>query len=196
MMNNTIHTESDEKIIGQIAEHYKAILRLIGEDPEREGLKKTPVRVAKSLAYLTRGYRQKMKAVVNGAYFKSGTNHMVILKDIELYSLCEHHMLPFFGKCAIGYISKGKVMGVSKLARIVDMFARRLQIQERMTEEIANAIMAETKAEGVGVVIRAKHLCMMMRGVAKQNSEMVTSAVLGSFRSDERVRQEFLSLIK
>ena len=196
MMNNTIHTEYDEKIIGQIAEHYKAILRLIGEDPEREGLKKTPVRVAKSLAYLTRGYRQKMKAVVNGAYFKSGTNHMVILKDIELYSLCEHHMLPFFGKCAIGYISKGKVMGVSKLARIVDMFARRLQIQERMTEEIANAIMAETKAEGVGVVIRAKHLCMMMRGVAKQNSEMVTSAVLGSFRSDERVRQEFLSLIK
>ena len=196
MMNNTIHTESDEKIIGQIAEHYKAILRLIGEDPEREGLKKTPVRVAKSLAYLTRGYRQKMKAVVNGAYFKSGTNHMVILKDIELYTLCEHHMLPFFVKCAIGYISKGKVLGVSKLARIVDMFARRLQIQERMTEEIANAIMAETKAEGVGVVIRAKHLCMMMRGVAKQNSEMVTSAVLGSFRSDERVRQEFLSLIK
>ena len=196
MMNNTIHTESDEKIIGQIAEHYKAILRLIGEDPEREGLKKTPVRVAKSLAYLTRGYRQKMKAVVNGAYFKSGTNHMVILKDIELYSLCEHHLLPFYGTCAIGYISKGKVLGVSKLARIVDMFARRLQIQERMTEQIANAIMAEAGAEGVGVVIRAKHLCMMMRGVAKQNSEMVTSAVLGSFRSDERVRQEFLSLIK
>ena len=183
---------NEKKIAGLVRE----LLIEIGEDPEREGLKKTPVRVAKSLAYLTRGYRQKMKAVVNGAYFKSGTNHMVILKDIELYSLCEHHMLPFFGKCAIGYISKGKVLGVSKLARIVDMFARRLQIQERMTEEIANAIMAETKAEGVGVVIRAKHLCMMMRGVAKQNSEMVTSAVLGSFRSDERVRQEFLSLIK
>ena len=183
---------NEKKIAGLVRE----LLIELGEDPEREGLKKTPVRVAKSLTYLTRGYRQKMKAGVNGAYFKSGTNHMGSLKDIELYSLCEHHMLPFFGKCAIGYISKGKVMGVSKLARIVDMFARRLQIQERMTEEIANAIMAETKAEGVGVVIRAKHLCMMMRGVAKQNSEMVTSAVLGSFRADERVRQEFLSLIK
>ena len=182
---------NEKKIAGLV----KQLLVELGEDPEREGLKKTPVRVAKSLTYLTRGYRQKMKAVVNGAYFTSGTNHMVILKDIELYSLCEHHMLPFFGKCAIGYISNGKVLGVSKLARIVDMFARRLQIQERMTEEIANAIMVETKAEGVGVVIRAKHLCMMMRGVQKQNSEMVTSAVLGTFRSDEKVRQEFLSLV-
>ena len=185
--------QPDEK---KVAALVRQLLVELGEDPGREGLKQTPQRVAKSLAYLTRGYRQSLKKVVNGAYFTSGTNHMVILKDIELYSLCEHHMLPFFGKCAIGYISKGKVLGVSKLARIVDMFARRLQIQERMTEEIANAIMAETKAEGVGVVIRAKHLCMMMRGVAKQNSEMVTSAVLGSFRSDERVRQEFLSLIK
>ena len=153
-------------------------------------------RVAKAMTFLTRGYRQQLKAVINNAYFTSGTNHMVILKDIELYSLCEHHLLPFYGKCAIGYISKGKVLGVSKLARIVDMFARRFQIQERMTEEIANAIMAETGAEGVGVVITAKHLCMMMRGVEKQNSEMVTSAMLGSFRSDEKVRQEFLSLIK
>ena len=179
----------------KIAKLVKQLLVELGEDPEREGLKKTPVRVAKSLTFLTRGYRQNLKAVVNGAYFTSGTNHMVILKDIELYSLCEHHMLPFYGKCAIGYISKGKVLGVSKLARIVDMFARRLQIQERMTEEIANAIMTEAKAEGVGVVIRAKHFCMMMRGVEKQNSEMVTSAVLGTFRSDEKVRQEFLSLI-
>ena len=144
----------------------------------------------------SRGYRQDIAKVVNGARFKSGTNHMVILKDIELYSLCEHHMLPFYGKCAIGYISQGKVLGVSKLARIVDMYARRLQIQERMTEEIANAVMAETGAEGVGVVIKAKHLCMMMRGVEKQNSEMTTSAVLGTFRTDEKVRQEFLSLIK
>ena len=167
----------------------------LGEDPEREGLKKTPERVAISLTFLTRGYRQNLKAVVNGAYFTSGTNHMVVLKDIELYSMCEHHMLPFFGKCAIGYISKGKVLGVSKLARIVDMFARRLQIQERMTEEIANAVMAEAGAEGVGVIIRAKHLCMMMRGVEKQNSEIVTSAVLGSFRSDAKVREEFLSLV-
>ncbi len=180
----------------KLAKLVRALLVELGEDPNREGLRKTPLRVARSLTFLTRGYRQKLKTVVNGAYFTSGTNHMVILKDIELYSMCEHHMLPFYGKCAIGYISKGKVLGVSKLARIVDMFARRLQIQERMTEEIANAIMKEAKAEGVGVVIKAKHLCMMMRGVEKQNSEMTTSAVLGTFRSDEKVRQEFLSLIK
>ena len=180
----------------RIARLVRELLVELGEDPEREGLKKTPQRVAKSLTFLTRGYRQNLKTVVNGAKFTSGTNHMVILKDIELYSMCEHHMLPFYGKCAIGYISKGKVLGVSKLARIVDMYARRLQIQERMTEEIANAIMKEAGAEGVGVVIKAKHLCMMMRGVEKQNSEMTTSAVLGTFRSDEKVRGEFLSLIK
>lgn len=185
--------EPNEK---KIAALVRELLVELGEDPEREGLVKTPQRVAKSLAYLTRGYRQNLKKVVNGAKFTSGTNHMVILKDIELYSLCEHHMLPFYGTCAIGYISKGKVLGVSKLARIVDMFARRLQIQERMTEQIADAIMKEVDAEGVGVVIRAKHLCMMMRGVEKQNSEMTTSAVLGSFRSDEKVRAEFLSLIR
>lgn len=179
----------------RIASLVRSLLTELGEDPEREGLKKTPERVAKSLAYLTRGYRQNVKAVVNGAYFTSGTNHMVILKGIELYSMCEHHMLPFYGSCAIGYISKGKVLGVSKLARIVDMYARRLQIQERLTEQIADAIMKEANAEGVGVVIKAKHLCMMMRGVEKQNSEMVTSAVLGSFRADERVRGEFLSLV-
>ena len=180
----------------RIAKLVRDLLVELGEDPGREGLKKTPQRVAKSLTFLTRGYRQSLKTVVNGAKFTSGTNHMVILKDIELYSMCEHHMLPFYGKCAIGYISKGKVLGVSKLARIVDMYARRLQIQERMTEEIANAIMNEAGAEGVGVVIKAKHLCMMMRGVEKQNSEMTTSAVLGTFRSDEKVRGEFLSLIK
>lgn len=179
----------------RIAALVKSLLMELGEDVDREGLKKTPERVAKSLIYLTRGYRQNVKAVVNGAYFTSGTNHMVILKGIELYSMCEHHMLPFYGSCAIGYISKGKVLGVSKLARIVDMYARRLQIQERLTEQIADEIMSEAKAEGVGVVIRAKHLCMMMRGVEKQNSEMVTSAVLGSFRADERVRAEFLSLV-
>ena len=179
----------------KIASLVRQLIVELGEDPERDGLKKTPARVAKAMTFLTRGYRQNLKSVINGAYFKSGTNHMVILKDIELYSLCEHHMLPFYGKCSIGYISKGKVLGVSKLARIVDMFARRLQIQERLTEEIANAVMAEAGAEGVGVVIHAKHLCMMMRGVEKQNSEMTTSAVLGSFRSDEKVRQEFLSLI-
>ena len=181
----------EKKIAGLVRE----LLVELGEDPAREGLLKTPVRVAKALACLTQGYRQNLKTVVNGATFTSGTNHMVILKDIELYSLCEHHMLPFYGRCAIGYISKGKVLGVSKLARIVDMFARRLQIQERLTEEVADAVMAETGAEGVGVVVKARHLCMMMRGVGKQNSEMVTSAVLGSFRTDEKVRQEFLSLI-
>ena len=179
----------------KIAALVRELLAELGEDPDRDGLKKTPARVAKSLTFLTRGYSQNLKAVVNGAYFASGTNHMVILKDIELYSMCEHHMLPFYGKCAIGYISEGKVLGVSKLARIVDMFARRLQIQERLTEEIANAVMAESGAQGVGVVIRAKHLCMMMRGVEKQNSEMTTSAVLGTFRTDEKVRQEFLSLV-
>ena len=179
----------------KLAQLVRELLVELGEDPEREGLKKTPERVAKSLKFLTRGYRQNLKKVVNGAKFTSGTNHMVILKDIELYSMCEHHMLPFYGKCAIGYISKDKVLGVSKLARIVDMYARRLQIQERLTEEIANAIMQEAGAQGVGVVIKAKHLCMMMRGVEKQNSEMTTSAVLGTFRSDEKVRGEFLSLI-
>lgn len=179
----------------KIAALVRELLIELGEDPTREGLKKTPSRVAKSLTFLTRGYRQNLKEVVNNARFKSGTNHMVILRDIEMYSMCEHHMLPFYGKCTIGYISQGKVLGVSKLARIVDMFARRLQIQERMTEEIADAVMRESGAEGVGVVIRAKHLCMMMRGVEKQNSEMTTSAVLGSFRNDEKVRQEFLSLV-
>lgn len=191
-MKKAVKREPDQK---KIAALVRRIIVELGEDPDREGLAKTPERVAKAMTFLTRGYRQDLKAVVNGAYFTSGTNHMVILKDIELYSLCEHHLLPFYGKCAIGYISKGKVLGVSKLARIVDMFARRFQIQERMTEEIANAIMLQTGAEGVGVVIKAKHLCMMMRGVEKQNSEMTTSAVLGSFRSDEKVRQEFLSLI-
>lgn len=191
-MKKAVKREPDQK---KIAALVRRLIVELGEDPDREGLAKTPERVAKAMTFLTRGYRQDLKAVVNGAYFTSGTNHMVILKDIELYSLCEHHLLPFYGKCAIGYISKGKVLGVSKLARIVDMFARRFQIQERMTEEIANAIMLQTGAEGVGVVIKAKHLCMMMRGVEKQNSEMTTSAVLGSFRSDEKVRQEFLSLI-
>ena len=190
MKNRTMKQPNEKRIAALVRD----LLVELGEDPAREGLVKTPQRVAKSLAFLTRGYRQSLKAVVNGAKFTSGTNHMVILKDIELYSLCEHHLLPFYGTCAIGYISQGKVLGVSKLARIVDMFARRLQIQERMTEQIANAIMAEAGAEGVGVVIRAKHLCMMMRGVEKQNSEMTTSAVLGSLRTDEKVRQEFLSL--
>ena len=182
--------------LDQLAEHYRKIISLLGEDPTREGLQKTPMRVAKAMQVLTRGYEMDAHKVLTDALFREDYNHMVIVKDIDFFSLCEHHMLPFYGKCAIGYISQGKVLGVSKLARIVDMYARRLQIQERMTEEIADAVMAETGAEGVGVVIQAKHLCMMMRGVEKQNSEMTTSAVLGTFRTDEKVRQEFLALIK
>ncbi len=179
----------------RIAELVRQLLAELGEDPARDGLVKTPQRVARSLAFLTRGYRQTPRRVLNGAVFDAGANHMIVLKDIEVYSMCEHHMLPFFGTCAIGYIARSKVLGVSKLARIVDVYARRLQIQERLTEQVADAIARAVDAEGVGVVFRCRHLCMMMRGVEKQNSEMVTSAMLGSFREDEKVRAEFLSLI-
>ena len=175
---------------------YKDLLTKIGEDPGREGLLDTPDRAAKAMEFLTQGYRQNLEEVINDAIFTVEDNHMVIVKDIELYSLCEHHILPFFGKCHIGYIPEGKVLGVSKLARIVDLFARRLQIQERLTNEVANSIMGAIAPEGVGVVIEAQHLCMMMRGVEKQNSCMVTSAMLGSFRCDQSTRNEFLQLIK
>ena len=185
--------EPNEK---KIAALVKQLLVELGEDPERDGLVKTPMRVAKSLAYLTRGYRQTPRKVLNNAIFDAGANHMIVLRNIEVYSMCEHHMLPFYGTCAVGYIARSKVLGVSKIARIVDCFARRLQIQERLTEQVAAAILDAAKAEGVGVVFRCRHLCMMMRGVEKQNSEMVTSAMLGSFREDEKVRQEFLSLAK
>ena len=185
--------EPDEK---KIATLVRQLLVELGEDPDRDGLLKTPARVAKSLAFLTRGYRQTPKGVLNNAIFKTGANHMIVLRGIEVYSMCEHHLLPFYGTCAVGYIARGKVLGVSKIARIVDCFARRLQIQERLTEQVAAAIQDAAKAEGVGVVFRCRHLCMMMRGVEKQNSEMVTSAMLGSFREDEKVRQEFLSLAK
>jgi len=174
---------------------YKDLLTHIGEDPEREGLLDTPDRAAKAMEFLTQGYRQKLEDVINDAVFTVEDNHMVIVRDIELYSLCEHHMLPFFGKCHIGYIPEGRVLGVSKLARIVDLFARRLQIQERLTNEVANSIMDTLAPEGVGVVIEAQHLCMMMRGVEKQNSCMVTSAMLGSFRNEPSTRNEFLQLI-
>mgnify|MGYP003304721460 CR=1 FL=1 len=174
----------------------RMLLEAVGEDPEREGLIKTPERVDRSLRFLTRGYHQKLEEVVNDALFEAESDDMVIVRDIEFFSMCEHHMLPFFGKCHVGYIPKKKIIGVSKIARIVDMFARRLQVQERLTKEIAHAIYDILDAEGVGVVIDARHLCMQMRGVEKQNSSMTTSAVLGSFRNDEKVRQEFLSLIK
>ena len=180
----------------RIAELVRELLIELGEDPGREGLRGTPKRVAESLAFLTGGYRQTPKQVLNGAIFQAHLNHMIIVRDIEIYSLCEHHMLPFYGRCHVGYIAKEKVLGVSKIARIVDCFARRLQIQERLTEEVANAILAEAEAEGVGVVMECRHLCMMMRGVEKQNSVMTTSAVLGSFRSDPATRQEFMTLIR
>ena len=175
---------------------YKNLLSKLGENPDREGLLDTPDRAEKAMKFLTQGYHQNLKDVINDAIFTVEDNHMIIVKDIELYSLCEHHMLPFFGKCHIGYIPEGKVLGVSKLARIVDLFARRLQIQERLTNEVARSIMDSITPEGVGVVIEAQHLCMMMRGVEKQNSNMITSAMLGSFRSDQSTRNEFLQLIK
>jgi len=170
-------------------------LKYLGEDPARQGLQRTPERVAEAWKFLTKGYTQDIHDVINGAVFDVEANHMIIVKDIEVYSLCEHHMLPFFGRCHIGYIPNGKVLGVSKLARITDIFARRLQIQERLTNQIAETIMETLSPEGVGVVIEAQHLCMMMRGVEKQNSNMVTSAMFGSFRDSISTRNEFLQLI-
>lgn len=174
----------------------RSLLTQLGEDPDREGLIDTPKRVKKSLEFLTRGYQQNLTAVINGAVFTEPCDDMVIVRDIEFYSMCEHHMLPFFGKCHIGYIPQGKVLGVSKLARIVDMFARRLQLQERMCSQIAHAIEEAVTPEGVGVVCEAQHLCMLMRGVQKQDSVMVSSAMLGSFRKEDSTRAEFLKLIK
>lgn len=173
----------------------RQLLVELGEDPQREGLLKTPQRVAQALSFLTHGYRVELDEVINQALFTQTTSSMVIVKDIELYSLCEHHMLPFFGRCHIGYIPDGKVFGVSKLARLVDMYARRLQLQERLTEQISQQVMESVGAKGVGVMIEARHLCMMMRGVEKQNSTMVTSSVLGVFRDHLATREEFLSLI-
>ena len=173
----------------------RQLLTELGEDPRREGLVDTPRRVAKALSFLTHGYRSDLDAVINQALFTQDTSSMVIVKDIEVYSMCEHHMLPFFGRCHIGYIPNGKVFGVSKLARIVDVFARRLQLQERLTEQISKVVMEEIDAKGVGVMIEARHLCMMMRGVEKQNSTMVTSSVLGVFRDHLATREEFLTLI-
>jgi GTP cyclohydrolase I len=173
----------------------RELLVEIGEDPDREGLLDTPARMARSLEYLTSGYRQSPEELIRGAIFTQETNNMIIARDIELYSLCEHHMLPFYGRCHVGYISRDRVFGLSKLARLVDMYARRLQIQERLTEQVAHAIEDAIDAEGVGVIIEARHLCMMMRGVEKQNSMMTTSSVLGTFRRLTATREEFLNLI-
>ena len=178
-----------------LSSHYREILMGVGENPEREGLLDTPKRAAKAMRYLCRGYEQSLEEVVNGALFSSDNDEMVTVKDIELYSLCEHHLLPFIGKAHVAYIPTGKVLGLSKVARIVDMFARRLQIQENLTRQIAEAIQRVTGAAGVAVVIEAKHMCMMMRGVEKQNSVMKTSVMLGAFRSSAQTRNEFLALL-
>ncbi len=177
-------------------QHWAKIIEAIGEDLDRPGLLDTPKRAAKAFEFLTRGYTQSIDEVVNQALFPSDSSEMILVQDVELYSLCEHHLLPFIGKCHVAYIPTGQVLGLSKVARIVDLYARRLQIQEALTTQIAETIMDVTAAEGVGVIIEAQHMCMMMRGVEKQNSVMKTSAMLGTFRSEQKTREEFLSLLQ
>ncbi|NCF16805.1 MAG: GTP cyclohydrolase I FolE [Haliea sp.] len=179
-----------------VEQHWAKIIEAIGEDLQRPGLADTPKRAAKAFEFLTRGYGQAVEDVVNEALFPSDSSEMILVQDVELYSLCEHHLLPFIGKCHVAYIPTGKVIGLSKVARLVDVFARRLQIQEALTTQIAETIMEVTEAEGVGVIIEAQHMCMMMRGVEKQNSVMKTSAMLGTFRSSQKTRDEFLSLLQ
>jgi GTP cyclohydrolase I len=179
-----------------LEEHWAKIIEAIGEDLQRPGLLDTPKRAASAFEFLTRGYSESVDDVVNEALFPSESSEMILVQDIELYSLCEHHLLPFIGKCHVAYIPTGEVLGLSKVARIVDIFARRLQIQESLTSQIAETIMDVTQAEGVGVIIEAQHMCMMMRGVEKQNSLMKTSSMLGTFRSDDTTREEFLSLLQ
>ena len=175
---------------------FLQILEQLGEDPERDGLADTPKRAASAMQFLTKGYREELSEIVNNALFESDTSEMIIVQDIELYSMCEHHLLPFIGKCHVAYLPTGKVLGLSKVARIVDMYARRLQIQENLTKQIAEAIQSVTNAAGVGVIIEAQHMCMMMRGVEKQNSMMKTSMMLGQFQGDQSTRMEFLSLLE
>ncbi len=185
----TLQDSSTEEI-------YRELLRRIGEDPSRDGLLKTPDRMERSLQYLTRGYQQSPNDILRGALFDVDYDEMVIVRDIEFYSLCEHHMLPFFGKAHVAYIPKGKVIGLSKVARLVDVFARRLQVQERMTRQVADAIVEAIRPRGVAVILEAQHLCMMMRGVEKQSSMTTTSAMLGAFRDQPQTRNEFLSLVR
>jgi GTP cyclohydrolase I len=184
------------KQLDRIAEAYYEMLGAIGEDVEREGLRRTPDRAARALEFLTQGYRQDLDEIINDAVFASDASEIILVKDIELYSLCEHHLLPFIGRAHVAYIPNGKVIGLSKVARIVDVFARRLQIQENLTTQIAQSLMGCLEPSGVAVVVEAKHLCMMMRGVEKQNSVMKTSCLLGVFQEDARTRSEFLSLLK
>jgi GTP cyclohydrolase I len=185
-----------EKDLDRIVQAFRELLQGIGEDLDREGLRRTPDRAARALEFLTQGYRQDLEEIINDAVFASDASEIILVKDIELYSLCEHHLLPFIGRAHVAYIPNGKVIGLSKVARIVDVFARRLQIQENLTTQIAESLMACLEPGGVAVVVEAKHLCMMMRGVEKQNSVMKTSCLLGSFKDDARTRSEFLSLLK
>jgi GTP cyclohydrolase I len=179
----------------ELEAHVRHMLLDIGEDPSREGLAKTPERVARSLRFLTKGYDEDPKAVINGALFTEDYQEMIVLKDLDFFSLCEHHILPFFGKAHVAYLPTHRIVGISKLARLVEVFARRLQVQERMTTQIANILMEELDPQGVGVVLQAEHLCMRMRGVEKQNSIVVTSAMLGVFRSHQETRQEFMTFV-
>ena len=189
-------SEQDEKhAIDAMTDRFRDIITLLGENVQREGLVKTPERAAKAFYFLTRGYRQDISALINEAVFTSDTDEMVIVKNIEMYSMCEHHMLPFIGKCNVAYLPNGKVLGLSKIARIVDYYARRLQIQEVLTKQIAECVQSAIGGKGVGVVIEAQHMCMMMRGVEKQNSTMTTSCMLGNFRSHPQTRNEFLRLL-
>lgn len=188
--------QGDDQAIATMDQAYRDIMTAIGEDLDRPGLRDTPLRAAKAMKFLTRGYDQDIDAVINDALFPSDSEEMVIVKNIELYSMCEHHLLPFIGKCHVAYLPKGKVIGLSKVARVVDMFARRLQIQENLTKEIAETIVQKTNAAGAAVIIEAQHMCMMMRGVEKQNSIMTTSCMLGAFRKNQDTRNEFLSLIQ
>ena len=185
-----------EKDLDRISMAYRQLLESVGEDADREGLRRTPDRAARALEFLTQGYRQDLDEIINDAVFASVASEIILVKDIELYSLCEHHLLPFIGRAHVAYIPNGKVIGLSKVARMVDVFARRLQIQENLTTQIAESLMNCLEPSGVAVVVEAKHLCMMMRGVEKQNSVMKTSCLLGSFKDDARTRSEFLSLLK
>jgi GTP cyclohydrolase I len=185
-----------EKDLDRIADAYRELLQSVGEDVDREGLQRTPDRAARALEFITKGYRQNLDQIINGAVFESRASEIILVKDIELYSLCEQHLLPFIGRAHVAYLPNGKVIGLSKVARIVDVFARRLQIQENLTTQIAESLMRCLEPSGVAVVVEAKHLCMMMRGVEKQNSVMKTSCLLGTFKEDARTRSEFLSLLK
>ena len=175
---------------------YRGLIESVGEDPDREGLRETPKRAAEALQFFTKGYGQDVPTVLNNAIFQEQYDDMVIVRDIEFYSLCEHHLVPFFGRCHVGYLPGGKIVGLSKIARLVEMFSRRLQVQERLTHEIAHALQEAIQPRGVAVVMQARHLCMMMRGVEKQNSQMVTSSVLGAFRERQRTRDEFMALLR